>query len=1009
MNPETVTQQAPEQPTGEVIDAKEKFAERSNKAASKRPYNTPQAEEARTDALSRSIGDRWNDVATALIEAGLVRYRADVPDVADHNTLTLSAALQYGECGLHAVDSHALHNNGKPTNTTAAGIKVPRGAKWQDRATTDPDELIAFWTGNGKYPKNSQGKNYSYANVKAPRNVSIVFPEGCGLFALDLDGEAGLRALEDLEEQYGQLPDTPTSISGSGGAHLIFRTSEPILNTASAIAPGVDIRGEGGQIIAAPSVHPSGGFYRWEEDLAPGEVDIADAPEWLVNLALEASKKTQTKPKYGRRRRAEGQAPSEVHEPIEPTGDSTGFEAKLATIGDNADGFDMPIYRAACSWFAAHGVDADTFDLKETLQCAVIDAECDDSRNVGRYATDEYLDGRIKQARTFITKQRAEEAAEQEDDEDEAAFQKVRDHGTDVDRFDGVLCAAAQEWFRQHGLDADASILKTELVSAITDSKYDGDEFLTDEYLDELIEESRGELVSLALEASRSKGPSRTPRREMVEDTEEEESASADGDQSAESDSDPFMTLDITAPLPPKAKDAVAALEYRFKYVSTGGKAAFLQVADYRTEGMQMAYWPKLPLKEYHENRRVKHKGAWVNPVDLLIKSAKRYSKAEFAPYPVKQLLGSYNLFKGWSLDPVQGDCERLKNFLKDVICAGDEDSFKWLWLWLAHRVQRPGEKPGTSIVMHGKGGIGKGTFGEMLRRLFGPYFITVDSTNQVLGTHAGTRFLTAVVCVIEEAFFVGDRKSSNTLKSRITNPYVDIDPKFLSAYQAPNYTGYVIDGNDFDLVRVENNGSERRFFVVQVSSAHFEDKPYWNNIYSDLGGTAMAAMMHELQTYDPAADDFTWSDVRTAPDTMARRRMAYYSLEKVERVLLGAFDEGTFKIQVEGGEVIRYEFNWDKGTRVNTTHLNAFLAKHVNKHDGGQDDPAKIMEQMLKGACDLVKGKGKVEFFTGDQTESVSKTLAYVEFPPLSEIHAVMVDMGFRDDVGWVEDEPEQ
>lgn len=372
------------------------------------PYHTQRAADARANARTYLPAATILKAAQALVAAGLRRRHADIEDTADHNALTLAAALTYAGHGLNVVDAHALFDTGKPTNSGHAGIKVPRGAKWQERATTDAAEIEMFWTGDGEYPENARGEVYPYARVSAPRNVSIAFTPGCGLFALDIDGGKGQEALAQLEAEHGALPETVTSLSGSqSGFHMIFRASEAILNTASAIAPGVDIRGEGGQIIAPPSVHPTFGFYEWEEGHAPGEVAIAEAPEWLVKAALAASKKSNG----GRRLRPEGHAPSREYEPVEPTGDSGGFESILETIGDHAGRFDRPIYRAACAWFGAHGWDADASTLLDQLEAAIIAAPCDNTRNVDRYATPEYLEGRVEQARDYIETAEAQEAA----------------------------------------------------------------------------------------------------------------------------------------------------------------------------------------------------------------------------------------------------------------------------------------------------------------------------------------------------------------------------------------------------------------------------------------------------------------------------------------------------------------------------------------------------------------------------------------------------------------------
>ena len=107
---------------------------------------------------------------------------------------------------------------------------------------------------------------------------------------MDFDGETGLRW---ASENQHILPKTATVRTGSGGRHLYYRVPVDALitNSASAIAQGVDVRGEGGQALLPPSIHPSGNFYAWEPGLSVHEAGIADAPQELIDLMLAASRK----------------------------------------------------------------------------------------------------------------------------------------------------------------------------------------------------------------------------------------------------------------------------------------------------------------------------------------------------------------------------------------------------------------------------------------------------------------------------------------------------------------------------------------------------------------------------------------------------------------------------------------------------------------------------------------------------------------------------------------------
>lgn len=146
------------------------------------------------------------------------------------------------------------------------------GAEWGK--TTDPETIRRDFA---KWPD---------ANVGLPTGAAS------GFFAVDLDVKAGgLDNWEQLVRENGPLPATVTVRTPSGGRHYWFQWVEGIRNSASEIAAGVDIRGEGGMVVAPPSVKPGSGAYAFEPGCAPWEVAVAEAPEWVVRAALQASAK----------------------------------------------------------------------------------------------------------------------------------------------------------------------------------------------------------------------------------------------------------------------------------------------------------------------------------------------------------------------------------------------------------------------------------------------------------------------------------------------------------------------------------------------------------------------------------------------------------------------------------------------------------------------------------------------------------------------------------------------
>ncbi len=140
--------------------------------------------------------------------------------------------------------------------------------------------------------KEFQSRRASEAEVLAwtarwpDMNVGVVTGAISNVIVLDLDGEKGLAWLQS------QSVSSPvTVLSGSGGKHLWFLNNESLRNSASRIAPGVDIRGEGGYVVVPPSIHPSGWRYRWERT---AHFSALSAVPIIISEALKSAGTKQT-------------------------------------------------------------------------------------------------------------------------------------------------------------------------------------------------------------------------------------------------------------------------------------------------------------------------------------------------------------------------------------------------------------------------------------------------------------------------------------------------------------------------------------------------------------------------------------------------------------------------------------------------------------------------------------------------------------------------------------------
>jgi len=114
----------------------------------------------------------------------------------------------------------------------------------------------------------------------------VTGPES-GLLILDDDYRHGGReSLAEIEHQNEPLPDTIEALTGGGGRHIYFKypSNLSISNSAGRLGPGLDIRGNGGYVVAPPSLHISGRRYVWEAAHHPDDIQLADLPNWLMKL-----------------------------------------------------------------------------------------------------------------------------------------------------------------------------------------------------------------------------------------------------------------------------------------------------------------------------------------------------------------------------------------------------------------------------------------------------------------------------------------------------------------------------------------------------------------------------------------------------------------------------------------------------------------------------------------------------------------------------------------------------
>lgn len=153
----------------------------------------------------------------------------------------------------------------------------------------DKRPLVSWEEFQTRRPDRSEIEQWFERWTKA--NIGVVTGQVSGLVVLDVDpGHDGENSLGNLERQYGKLAATVESRTGGGGRHLYFQYPGFPIRNRTAVAPGLDVRADGGYIVVPPSIHPSGRPYAWAKGHDPWQARVAPLPEWLLELVIGGRK-----------------------------------------------------------------------------------------------------------------------------------------------------------------------------------------------------------------------------------------------------------------------------------------------------------------------------------------------------------------------------------------------------------------------------------------------------------------------------------------------------------------------------------------------------------------------------------------------------------------------------------------------------------------------------------------------------------------------------------------------
>lgn len=341
--------------------------------------------------------------------------------------------------------------------------------------------------------------------------------------------------------------------------------------------------------------------------------------------------------------------------------------------------------------------------------------------------------------------------------------------------------------------------------------------------------------------------------------------------------------------------DAVGLLNAELALVDVQGVGLVLR--EERTPSGQVKITLSAPhqIAPIYENIRVsvpsKSGTRQKSAFDLWLGNDRRRTYRGLVFEPGQASADRYNLWSGFAVTPIEGDCRLFIEHVEQVICSGDKQLSEYVLSWMAHAVQRPAELPETALILRGRQGTGKSLFCNLFGQLFGQHFVVVSHAKHLVGSF-NKHLEHALVVLAEEAFWAGDHHAEGVLKTLISDKVRMIEGKFREPYPVSNFVRLMVATNaDW---AVPAGIEERRMVVIEVSDAKMQDHAYFRRLRHQMATGGAQALMHwlmgrDISTYDP----------RAIPKTQALFDQKINSLDSTSRFVFELLVKG---VNSEGG-----------------------------------------------------------------------------------------------------------
>ena len=344
------------------------------------------------------------------------------------------------------------------------------------------------------------------------------------------------------------------------------------------------------------------------------------------------------------------------------------------------------------------------------------------------------------------------------------------------------------------------------------------------------------------------------------------------------------------------------------------------------------------------------------------------------------------NVWAGLPEKGTAGKAEAFKKFVKEVICADRDDLYTWFWNWVAYKAQNPLSVSKAACIIYGPKGTGKNLLFEYLRKAFGEGNCVLFDTKAQLEAKHNTMRVGKIIECSDEVLFMQDPREENKMKPLITQEKIIVEPKHAKQFEAPKFSMWLIFTNDNRPLRVTDD--ERRYTFMKTDSKYSPgvagqaaNIAYYHPVYEELENGGPSSLLAEL-----LATDLTNFSPFPGHETEEMRKLMQETDKGEDEWFNDIVESGFFPIPVTELKLI----HGTSVTAFSKTSAQDFALLFCRKY-GGRPRSG-MASQLLKKQLELEDcGRGKTLF----------------SLPPLPDLRARWLKMypkssGFRYRKDW-------